>query len=630
MSIESTLSGAAVARIEKRLRAAGSTQSGSDWLCPTHADKGRSLTVRQADAVAGAVLKCGAGCKTTDVLRALDLTERDLYDASPDTVVSEERYVYRDEEGKPLFRVTKKRLANGKKRFSQALANGKGGWLKPVRDKSGKVVARPMDGVRLVLWRLPTLAQAIADGDEIHLAEGEKDAKAITAASDVFANCHPMGAGKWQPTYTQSLAGAASVVVWADRDGPGYRCAHQRLSALLAAGIPATARLPIPDHKGADVSDHLAAGHSPADGKPVTLKELELLGTESSLGSWGPEDLTDILRGTFKPLMPTVGRREGDGLALFYPGKMHLLIAESEAGKTWLALYAAKQEMEDGHHVFFYDFEDDAASGVVGRLLDMDCERSAIEQFFHYIRPDESVNAELLEAVIARHLRAIRPTLVITDGVTEVMSQNGWGQSENNDIAGFYNMILKPMAREGAAVVALDHLPKYDEKGRGAIGGVHWLNGLDGAAYRLEADREIAPGRVGRTRIKHDKDRPGQVKRHAEGKNASPTSSWTPKGKDPCWCPCGHPTSTRSKETRRRPKPLRRSRPAARGWFAHLSGEWIQTSAVVRAVEGEYGAKAPSVSTTKRVLKDLSEAGVVEKRQETDDRNRKVDFWRLP
>lgn len=283
-SPDTTPSGPAVATIEGRLLAVGSTRRGSDWFCPTHEDKGRSLTVQQGDRIAGAIIKCGAGCETTDVLRALGLSNRHLYDADPDTVVDVDRYVYRDEEGNPLFRVVKERLANGKKRFRQAGSNGQDGWRK------GK---RPMEGVRLVLWRLPKLQSAIGEGTEIHLSEGEKDVVALAEAG-VFATCHPMGAGKWRPEYTASLAGAASVVVWADRDGPGYRCAHQRLSALLAAGLPATARLPLPEHKGADVFDHLEAGHSPADGKPVTLEELAALVEGAQRGDGEDRVLRDI------------------------------------------------------------------------------------------------------------------------------------------------------------------------------------------------------------------------------------------------------------------------------------------------------------------------------------------------
>ena len=167
--------------------------------------------------------------------------------------------------------------------------------------------------------------------------------------------------------------------------------------------------------------------------------------------------------------------------------------------------------MEQGNHVFFYDFEDDEV-GVTGRLLDMGTDLEALRSHFHYARPDEPLTDTVRSAWLAEHERQ-RPSLVVVDGVTEVMTQHGWGQNDNADVAAFYREVLRPMADLGAAVVTLDHLPKYDEKGRGAIGGVHKLNGIDGAVYRLKAVREIVRGREGLTSVSVDKDRPGQVKR---------------------------------------------------------------------------------------------------------------------
>ena len=55
-----------------------------------------------------------------------------------------------------------------------------------------------------------------------------------------------------EPNYPSECS---RVVVWADRDAPGYRCAADRLSSLLGAGLAAEARLPRPKHQGADVRD---------------------------------------------------------------------------------------------------------------------------------------------------------------------------------------------------------------------------------------------------------------------------------------------------------------------------------------------------------------------------------------
>ena len=60
-----------------------------------------------------------------------------------------------------------------------------------------------------------------------------------------------------------------------------------------------------------------------------------------------------------------------------YRGKVHTISSESEAGKTWMALSAAIDEMAEGNHVCYLDFEDDEG-GTVSRLLALQVARDMI------------------------------------------------------------------------------------------------------------------------------------------------------------------------------------------------------------------------------------------------------------
>jgi len=287
----------ALKKVRDALRGVGSRNiSGDDWTCPGHDDHRASLTVKYGSKPGTVILACGAGCERASVLVKLGLRTRDLFDnAAKDSVVGPRlEYVYRDEDGGPLFQVVRTSYASGKKTFTQEASNGRGGW------RRGRGA---MDGVRRVLYRLPDLMDAIDEGYTVHLTEGEKDADALNEyftanRIEAFATCHPAGAGKWQPAYTEQLARADAVVVWADRDGPGYRCAHQRLSAVLAAGLPVTTVLPVPNHKGADAHDHIGAGRSPDDATPVSGDELQQLAGEAASSDaesdFGPETWDDF------------------------------------------------------------------------------------------------------------------------------------------------------------------------------------------------------------------------------------------------------------------------------------------------------------------------------------------------
>lgn len=230
--------------------------------------------------------------------------------------------------------------------------------------------------------------------------------------------------------------------------------------------------------------------------------------------TWRPRDLESVLDGTYKPPVPTVGRRE-DGIGLFYAGRMHSVVGESEGGKTWFALMVVASELAAGNAVVFIDFEDDAP-GVVGRLLALGADRQHIRDRFAYIRPEGPLTEGFNRQAIGQALGDLRPTFVPVDGVTEGMAMHGLELKDNTDVARFGRMLLRPVAEFGAAVATLDHVVK-DKEGRGryAIGGVHKLNGINGAMYILENRKPFGVGLTGKTTVRIAKDRPGQLRRHA-------------------------------------------------------------------------------------------------------------------
>jgi hypothetical protein len=234
--------------------------------------------------------------------------------------------------------------------------------------------------------------------------------------------------------------------------------------------------------------------------------------------SWRPVDLSAVLSGGWEPPQPTVGRRS-DGVGLFYGGKVHTVASESEAGKTWLMLAAAFEEMRAGNSVAYIDFEDDEG-GVVGRLLSLQLAPDVIREQFRYVRPTEALhgvgNLDDLREIVTTH----RPTLAVVDGVTEAMTMHGLNPNDNADVATFGRILPRRLATAGAAAVCLDHLPKAaDNRGRYAIGGVHKLNGVDGAAFLLEGRDPFGVGLTGRSTIRIAKDRPGQLRKHGQRRN---------------------------------------------------------------------------------------------------------------
>ena len=171
-------------------------------------------------------------------------------------------YVYRDAAGVVVGRCERREALEvdpekGKrtKTFVWRRPDGAGGWERGM--------PRPCP-----LYRLPELLAARAAGAPVWWVEGEKNADALAAAG-VVAVSGPNGARSgWRPEYAAELAGA-DVVVVADRDEPGEAYARQ-VSAELA-GVATSVRVvrtPV-EARGADASDHLAAGLSLEQFEPL-------------------------------------------------------------------------------------------------------------------------------------------------------------------------------------------------------------------------------------------------------------------------------------------------------------------------------------------------------------------------
>ncbi|MEU7678103.1 DUF3987 domain-containing protein, partial [Micromonospora taraxaci] len=219
-------------------------QSGGQWQarCPAHEDRNPSLSIR---AIEGSVLlHCHAGCDTLDVLAALDMTPRDLYDEPNGNELA--RYQYTDASGRPT---------------------------RTVHRLDGKRFAQSGDKRVPELYRLPRVVEAAAAGRVVYLVEGEKDVHAVESLGEV-ATTGPQGAENFGKVDVSPLRGAQVVAV-VDRDAAGEKWAAQVVDRLN--GYAGQLRL-VEAATGKDAADHIAAGR--------TLAELVERPEPDSGGQW--------------------------------------------------------------------------------------------------------------------------------------------------------------------------------------------------------------------------------------------------------------------------------------------------------------------------------------------------------
>jgi hypothetical protein len=252
----------------------GVIKSANGWeaRCPCRQDdRNPSLSIHENDD-GRLLLHChrNGGCGSAEICKAVDLDVKDLWPKDDRKVEGTDypkmelpklkfvaKYEYRDSAGELLFEKVRYTEPDGKKTFRQRKPDGKGGWTYKLEDTPK------------VLYNLPAVLEAKANGDPIFLVEGEKDADALIALG-ACATTMPGGAGKWLDIHTEALAGAVVDII-ADNDEPGRRHAHL-VYRLLSEAACDVAIWQCPNHK--DIYDHLEAGFTTPELQSVPAVDL--------------------------------------------------------------------------------------------------------------------------------------------------------------------------------------------------------------------------------------------------------------------------------------------------------------------------------------------------------------------
>lgn len=251
-------------------------------------------------------------------------------------------------------------------------------------------------------------------------------------------------------------------------------------------------------------------------------------GEKNKRTTWTHVDVAAVIDGHDIDPPPTLMPRT-DGQCLVYPGAVHTISGEPGTGKTWAALYAATAELERGQPITFIDYED-RASRVISRLLALGSTIDQLTSGLRYLRPTDPLATRDRDGTWQHHqdhTKALRDAthgaaLVIIDGVTEAMTVHGLDLNSNPDVAAFYELLPRRIARDGPAVILIDHVVKDSERqGRWGIGGQHKLAGIDGVAYLAKTVEPFGRGHRGRARLIISKDRAGLVQEHATGQVAA-------------------------------------------------------------------------------------------------------------
>lgn len=446
-----------IQRVLKRLRGVRKTGP-SRWkaCCPAHDDRHPSLSIEEARD-GRVLLHCHAGCSTERVCAAIGLTLKDLFSKSEqphDQTVSGKiiaTYNYTDMNGNLLFQVCR----TADKRFFQRRPDGNGCWL------------NGLGGVKPVLYRLRQVLQAVEKGETVFIPEGEKDVDNLVQLG-LTATTNPMGAGKWQESYSEILKGA-NVVILPDNDEPGRNHAV-RVTQSLAGTARSIKVLGLPNlsAKG-DISDWLSNGGT---------KE-ELLRLVAETPEWESA-------GKAKPIIVQLAEVEPQEVVwLWEPyiplGKLTILEGDPGVGKTWLALQLTAiislgepfpvgnripTERREPSNVIYLSAEDGLGDTLRPRLDKAGADVSRVYALTGWEdtnpengrRKTGSVTLATLD-VIETALRQVKPVLVVIDPLQAYLGANV-DMHRANEVRPVLSGLAALAERYKCAVLCIRHLAK--------------------------------------------------------------------------------------------------------------------------------------------------------------------------
>ncbi len=202
-----------------------------------------------------------------------------------------------------------------------------------------------------------------------------------------------------------------------------------------------------------------------------------------------------------------------EDFCLFYASSFNLIYGDTESGKTWLCLAAVESVLNGGGKATVIDLDHNGAAALIGNLVKLGASIKKLEDPTYFRLSEPGDRLELREVV--QDQLVIKPDLVVLDSLGEILPLFHANSNSADDFTTVFAEVIKPLTRNGASVLVVDHLAKNpDSRSFGPTGTAAKMRAADGLAIRVTAEKQFTPGEGGKAKLQVYKDRYGGVRKH--------------------------------------------------------------------------------------------------------------------
>jgi hypothetical protein len=196
---------------------------------------------------------------------------------------------------------------------------------------------------------------------------------------------------------------------------------------------------------------------------------------------------------------------------LFYSGSFNLIYGDTESGKTWLCLAAVESVLNDGGTATIVDLDHNGAPALIGNLIKLGVDLEILEDASRFRLSEPGDGLDLKEVV--QDQLVVKPDVLVLDSLGEILPLFRANSNSADDFTTVHAEVIKPLTRNGASVLVVDHLAKNaDSRSFGPTGTAAKMRAADGIAIRVTAERQFTPGAGGTAKLQVYKDRYGGLR----------------------------------------------------------------------------------------------------------------------